>query len=98
MHTGNHTTLWARIEKRSDAPALPRTCMHACMQPYHFGAASGMGLCYLKLAEPDAALEAFEEALRINPAMNSITKFVKELREKAAQAQEAAGGEDAAAA
>lgn len=41
-----------------------------------------MGLCYLKLSQPQAALAAFEEALRINPAMTSIHKFVRELKDK----------------
>jgi tetratricopeptide (TPR) repeat protein len=37
------------------------------LNPHHFGAAAGMGQCYLKLNRPRAALRAFRLALAINP-------------------------------
>ncbi len=40
--------------------------------PYHFGAASGMGRCYLKLEDPISALECFRRALRLNPNLEQV--------------------------
>jgi tetratricopeptide (TPR) repeat protein len=40
------------------------------LNPYHFGAAAGMGQCYLKLNRPKAALRAFRQALDINPDLD----------------------------
>ncbi|KAG2448743.1 hypothetical protein HYH02_006097 [Chlamydomonas schloesseri] len=50
------------------------------MQPYHFGAASGMGLCLLQLSRYEEALAAFEAALVIHPGMSNIRRFVADLR------------------
>ncbi len=40
------------------------------LNPHHFGAAAGMGQCYLKLNRPRAALRAFRQALAINPDLD----------------------------
>lgn len=40
------------------------------LNPYHFGAAAGMGQCYLKLQRPQAALRAFRQAVAINPDLD----------------------------
>jgi tetratricopeptide (TPR) repeat protein len=42
------------------------------LNPYHFGAAAGMGQCYLKLGGQSLALEAFRRALRINPNLEGV--------------------------
>lgn len=42
------------------------------INPYHFGAASGMGHCYLRLGEPLLALECFRRALQINPGLEGV--------------------------
>lgn len=42
------------------------------INPYHFGAAAGMGHCQLKLSQPAAALESFRRALKLNPGLESI--------------------------
>ncbi|MEW5298713.1 MAG: hypothetical protein WDW38_000541 [Sanguina aurantia] len=44
------------------------------MQPYHYAAASGMGMCYMQLAEYANAIAAFNTALAINPAHAPISK------------------------
>ncbi|PNH06742.1 hypothetical protein TSOC_006826 [Tetrabaena socialis] len=49
-------------------------------EPYHFGAASGMGLCLLQLSRYEEALAAFEAALAIHPNMPNIRRFVADLR------------------
>jgi tetratricopeptide (TPR) repeat protein len=42
------------------------------MNAYHFGAAVGMGHCYLQLDEPFAALENFRRALVLNPDLEEV--------------------------
>lgn len=42
------------------------------INPYHFGAAAGMGQCYLKLDEQALALEAFRRALNLNPGLEGV--------------------------
>lgn len=40
------------------------------LNPYHFGAAAGLGQCLLKLNRPQSALRAFRHALAINPDLD----------------------------
>ncbi|MGC4005124.1 MAG: tetratricopeptide repeat protein [Pirellulales bacterium] len=42
------------------------------INPYHFGAAAGMGQCYLKLGERSLSLEAFRRALKLNPNLEGV--------------------------
>ena len=51
------------------------------LNPVHFGALSGMGLCYLGLVEPRQALEWFERAVAVNPHMNTIQSYIQQIRE-----------------
>lgn len=46
------------------------------INPYHFGAAAGMGHCQLKLGQPAVALESFRRALKLNPGLESIRSQV----------------------
>lgn len=46
------------------------------LNPYHFGALSGMGLCYIELKDYQSALQAFEQALSVNPEMESCKNYV----------------------
>jgi tetratricopeptide (TPR) repeat protein len=64
--------------------AIARYCLeqysesiHDCHQtlelnPYHFGAASGMGQCFLRLADRASALECFRRALGLNPDLEGV--------------------------
>jgi tetratricopeptide (TPR) repeat protein len=47
---------------------------HQAMEinPYHFGAAVGMGHCYLELSDAVGALESFRRALKLNPDMEDV--------------------------
>jgi tetratricopeptide (TPR) repeat protein len=47
---------------------------HQAMEinPYHFGAAVGMGHCYLELSDAIGALESFRRALKLNPEMEDV--------------------------
>ncbi len=51
------------------------------LNPYHFGAASGLGQCYLRMHKPRAALRAFAQAVEINPALTHLHDVMTALRQ-----------------
>jgi tetratricopeptide (TPR) repeat protein len=51
------------------------------LNPYHFGAAAGLGQCCLKLHKPRAALRAFQQALDLNPALEHLKDTIQALEE-----------------
>ena len=46
------------------------------MNPHHFGAWHGMGLCLFKLARYPEAIESFKSALEIQPYANINRKYI----------------------
>ncbi|MBK1668549.1 hypothetical protein CKO28_10945 [Rhodovibrio sodomensis] len=50
------------------------------LEPRHFGALSGRGLCYLALDQPQMALEAFEASLQIHPHQPGVKFRVRALK------------------
>ncbi len=50
------------------------------LNPYHFGAAVGMGQCYLELNDGWAALECFRRAIRLNPGLESVRLQIDHLQ------------------
>jgi tetratricopeptide (TPR) repeat protein len=48
--------------------------------PQHFGVLSGYGQIYLRLDEPERALDYFERALKINPNLRQVEAVIGELR------------------
>lgn len=50
------------------------------LNPNHFGALSGLGVIYERVDQPEAALRAFEEALKIHPHMEDVQTAVERLR------------------
>jgi tetratricopeptide (TPR) repeat protein len=57
-----------------------RDCHQALeINPYHFGAAAGMGQCYLQLGNPGSALECFRRALRLNGDLEGVRASVVRL-------------------
>ena len=48
--------------------------------PQHFGALSGYGMIWLELDQPARALERFEQALAVNPNLESVRKTIDALR------------------
>lgn len=49
------------------------------LNPYHYGAASGMGQCYLKQKKLRAALRIYRRANRINPNLDSVRETIESL-------------------
>jgi len=52
------------------------------LEPRHFGALSGLGLINTQLKREDAAITAFEQALKLNPHMPGVKTNLEELRKK----------------
>ncbi len=48
--------------------------------PHHFGAFAGMGHVYLKLGRINEAIEAYKQALIVNPNLISIAEAILQLR------------------
>ena len=49
------------------------------INPYHFGAAAGMGQCYVQLGEYPTALDCFRRALRLNPSLEGVRANIAHL-------------------
>jgi tetratricopeptide (TPR) repeat protein len=52
------------------------------LNPYHFGAAVGIGHCYLEMDDPLAALESFRRALHLNPGLEDVRAQVNVLQKQ----------------
>ena len=52
------------------------------LEPRHFGALSGLGLINMELDRTDAALEAFERALKVHPHLPGVKQRVEVLKKK----------------
>lgn len=50
------------------------------LEPRHFGAISGLGMIFLKENNFPAALQAFEQVLKISPASNNAKRSVESIR------------------
>ncbi|MGL6226809.1 MAG: tetratricopeptide repeat protein [Thermoguttaceae bacterium] len=50
------------------------------LNPYHFGAAIGLGYARLQLNEYDAAIVSFEQALSINPNLTHLLGTIRRIR------------------
>jgi tetratricopeptide (TPR) repeat protein len=54
------------------------------LEPRHFGALSGLGLCNAQLDKEKEALDAFEKALAINPNMPGIKQDAEDVKKSLA--------------
>jgi len=54
------------------------------LEPRHFGALSGLGLCNAQLDKEKEALDAFEKALAINPNMPGIRQDAEDMKKSLA--------------
>lgn len=50
------------------------------LNPHHFGALSGGGLCYLGQRNLTKALEWFERAVAVNPNMPQIVQYIEDIK------------------
>ena len=50
------------------------------LNPYHFGAAAGMGQSYVQLGDYNQALECFRRALRLNPNLEGVRANIQHLQ------------------
>lgn len=50
------------------------------LNPVHFGAMSGAGLCYLGLRDLNQALTYFEQAVAVNPNLEQIKHYIEEIK------------------
>jgi tetratricopeptide (TPR) repeat protein len=55
------------------------------LEPRHFGALSGLGLCNVRLGKDPAALQAFERAAAIDPRADGIQMNIEETRKRIAR-------------
>lgn len=51
------------------------------LNPFHFGAQSGMGQCYMKIHKPRQALKAFRQALRMHPGLDGVEHTIRALED-----------------
>ena len=49
------------------------------LNPFHFGAASGLAQCYMKQKRLRAALRSYRRAFRINPNMDGVGEVIESL-------------------
>jgi tetratricopeptide (TPR) repeat protein len=49
------------------------------LNPYHFGAQSGMAQCFMHLRKAKSALKAYREAYRINPNLEGVEAAIRDL-------------------
>jgi tetratricopeptide (TPR) repeat protein len=52
------------------------------LEPRHFGALAGLGMIDTELNKPDAAIEAFERALKLNPQLPGVKQRLDMLTRK----------------
>jgi len=50
------------------------------INPIHFGALSGAGLCYVELRNLVKALDYFERAIAVNPNMTQIQRYIEDIK------------------
>lgn len=56
------------------------------LNPYHFGAAIGMGHAYIQLSDKEIAAMCFQHALKINPHLESVHRHLERIRQESKDA------------
>jgi len=52
------------------------------LNPYHFGAAVGMGHSYLQMGNKELAAACFRQALRINPCLETVRRHLSQIEQQ----------------
>lgn len=52
------------------------------LNPFHFGAAIGMGHAYLQLENKELAISCFQQALKINPNLESVRRHLARIEQQ----------------
>lgn len=52
------------------------------LEPRHFGALAGLGMILLRQGDKQGALEAFEQAVAVDPALDNIKSVVDQLKDE----------------
>jgi tetratricopeptide (TPR) repeat protein len=73
------TVLYMMDRYDESADAVQRTL---ALEPRHFGALAGLGLILTEKGDEKRALNAFEQALQVNPHMSEIRERARALRDK----------------
>jgi tetratricopeptide (TPR) repeat protein len=55
------------------------------LEPRHFGALSGLGMCNEQLSKDKEALDAFQKALAVDPNMPAVKLSVEEIKKRLAK-------------
>jgi len=55
------------------------------LEPRHFGALSGLGLCRSQMNDDQAAVDAFERALAVDPNLSGAKRNIEELKQRIAR-------------
>jgi tetratricopeptide (TPR) repeat protein len=74
----NQRAIW--FFKRGDLARAVEDCEAVLrLNPFHFGAAAGLGQCLVKLGKCHGAIRAFRTALEINPALEHLQETIEQL-------------------
>lgn len=74
----NQRAIW--FFKRGELARAVEDCEAVLrLNPYHFGAAAGLGQCLMKLGKFHSAIRAFRMALEINPALEHLNETIEQL-------------------
>lgn len=70
---------WYLSEKHLRSVADCRRALS--LNPWHFGAAAGLGHCYAHLGLYERALDAYHAALKLHPRMEGVRTSIRQVRE-----------------
>jgi tetratricopeptide (TPR) repeat protein len=76
----NQRAIW--FFKRGEFSRAVEDCESVLrLNPFHFGAAAGLGQCLVKLGKSRGAIRAFRTALEINPALEHLQDTIEQLEQ-----------------
>jgi tetratricopeptide (TPR) repeat protein len=73
------TTLFAMGQFKESVQAIDKVLV---LEPRHFGALSGLGLCDIRLGKDREALAAFERAAAIDPNLPGVQAHIEALKQR----------------